>query len=449
MRLPDLLATRAGRLTTFFMLYMTEGIPLGFTATAIATQMRRQGLGPAEIGAFVGSLYLPWAFKWIAGPFVDTLTSDRFGRRRLWIFMMQAGMMATLVVAMPVDYVAKLGLFTAIIFVHNCFGATQDVAIDALAVNVLPEHERGIANGFMFAGASIGQAVGGSGVLFLTAIMPFSSTYLFVAATILAVTVFVVLPLKEPPGAPRPSTGKSALAAVGEDLARFVRDTWRAFTGSRGALVGVVASLLPFGAYALSLALQSNLAVELGLDDNAVAQLNLASTVIFALACVAGGWLSDRYGRRSTLAAFVFLTIVPTLWLAYAMQHAGWIMPVDVTQPNRPTPDPSLVITFWATVIAFNVFQGLYYGVRTALFMDVTTPAVAATQFTAYMAMSNLVITYTSWWQGLSIVSWGYPVTLTIDSVVGLGVLFLLPFMTARRADAAASEAPRGAAAPT
>ena len=37
MRFPDLLASKAGRLTTFFMLYMTEGIPLGFTATAIAT----------------------------------------------------------------------------------------------------------------------------------------------------------------------------------------------------------------------------------------------------------------------------------------------------------------------------------------------------------------------------------------------------------------------------
>jgi PAT family beta-lactamase induction signal transducer AmpG len=50
MRLPDSLASRNGRLAAFFALYMTEGIPLGFTATAIATQMRRQGLGPAEIG---------------------------------------------------------------------------------------------------------------------------------------------------------------------------------------------------------------------------------------------------------------------------------------------------------------------------------------------------------------------------------------------------------------
>jgi PAT family beta-lactamase induction signal transducer AmpG len=108
-------------------------------------------------------------------------------------------------------------------------------------------------------------------------------------------------------------------------------------------------------------------------------------------------------------------------------------MPVDVDMPNRPQPSAHLVWVFWAAVIAFNVFQGLYYGVRTALFMDVTTRAVAATQFTAYMAMSNLVITYTSWWQGLSIVRWGYPVTLLIDSVVGLVMIFLLPLM--RRKD--------------
>ena len=32
----DLLSTRLGRLSTFFLLYVSEGIPLGFTATTIA-----------------------------------------------------------------------------------------------------------------------------------------------------------------------------------------------------------------------------------------------------------------------------------------------------------------------------------------------------------------------------------------------------------------------------
>ena len=429
MRLPDLLSTRVGRLAAFFLLYVTEGIPLGFTATAIATQMRRQDLGPAAIGAFVGSLYLPWAFKWVMGPFVDTLTSDRFGRRRLWILMMQLGMVGTLVIAMPINFVSQIGLFTLIIMVHNACAATMDVAIDALAVGVLPESERGMANGFMFSGASIGQAVGGAGVLFLSDVVPFNTTYLFVMGAILCVTIFVVLPLKEPKRAPQPPTDGSALAAIGRELQTFVRDSWRAFTGSRAALVGLVVSLLPAGAYALSLALQSNLAVELGLNDNQIAQLNLASTVIFAFTCVAGGWLSDRFGRRRMLALFIFLTVLPTLWLAWTMLQAQWIMPVDLKQANRPQPSAMLISTFWIASLAFSVFQGLYYGVRTALFMDVTTKAVAATQFTAYMAMSNLVITYTSWWQGQAIVRWGYPTTLALDAALGLIVLVFLPLM--------------------
>lgn len=61
------------------------------------------GLRPAEIGAFVGSLYLPWAFKWVLGPVVDTISSDRLGRRRAWIVSAQLGMILTLLVALPID----------------------------------------------------------------------------------------------------------------------------------------------------------------------------------------------------------------------------------------------------------------------------------------------------------------------------------------------------------
>ena len=435
LRLPDLLSSRRGRLTAFFLLYVTEGIPLGFTAIAIATQMRRQGLGPGVIGGFVASLYLPWAFKWAVGPFVDTISSDRFGRRRTWIFLMQIGMVATLFVAMGIDFVHQVGLFTAVIFLHNAFAATMDVAIDALAVNVLPEDERGSANGFMFAGASVGQVVGGSGVLFLTAVMPFATTYFFVAASIFAITLFVVLPLREPAMTAAEAKIHAARNIV-DELKRFVREAWIAFTGSRAALVGVLAALLPAGAYALSLALQSNLAVELGLDDNAIAQLNFVSLLIYAPFCILGGWLSDRFGRRRTLALFVFLTVVPTLWLAWTMWQVGWIMPIDINAPNRPHPSTLLLYTFWATVIVYNVFQGLYYGIRTALYMDITTPAVAATQFTAYMAMLNLCISYTSWWQGYAVERIGYPSTLLVDSVVGLFGLLLLPLMKPSKANA-------------
>ena len=444
MRFPDLLATPKGRLAAFFLLYLTEGIPLGFTATAIATQMRRQGLGPAEIGAFVGSLYLPWAFKWAVGPFVDVISSDRFGRRRTWIVIAQVMMVLTLMAALPVHFDAQLKLFTIMILIHNAFGATQDVAIDALAVNVLRENERGLANGVMFSGAYMGQAIGGAGVLFLIPYVGFNATYFFVAAWILAVTLLVALPMREPAGPPRPERTGAALAAVSRELLGFMRDAYRAFTGSRAAFVGVLVALLPAGAYALGLALQSNLAVELGLNDQQVGFLNLWSTVISAAGCVAGGWLSDRYGRRRMLALFLIGTALPTLYLAWAMQQAGWIMPVSPEMANRPLPAAGLIATFWTTVMIYNVFQGLMYGTRTAMFMDVTTARVAATQFTAYMALLNLVIAYSANWQGWAVERWGYPRTLVVDGMVGLLCIALFPLMATRKHEAPAP----GAAVP-
>jgi PAT family beta-lactamase induction signal transducer AmpG len=437
MRLPDLLATRRRRLAAFFLLYLTEGIPAGFTATAVATQMRRQGLDPAAIGGFIGALYLPWAIKWAFGPFVDVLSVDRWGRRRLWILITQGMMVITILAAMPVSMTTRLWLFTAILFVHNVFAATQDVAIDALAVNVLHDDERGLANGLMFGGQYIGNAVGGAGVLLLTPLIGFKATFLFVAGMIALVTLLVPVPMREPAGPARAAILGSRLKAVTKELGRFVRDTARAFVGSRAATIAIFLALLPMGAYALSLSLQSNLAVELGLDDRKIGFLGLASTALSSTFCILGGWLSDRYGRRRTLAIFIAGTTVPTLAMAAAMHHFHWILPVSPLAPGRPVPSHELVQLFWGLVLAYAVFQGLMYGVGTAIYMDVTTPAVAATQFTAYMALCNIVYSYTSTWQGHALVRWGYPATLTLDAVFGLVSIALLPFMgRLRRAEA-------------
>ena len=310
---------------------------------------------------------------------------------------------------------------------------TQDVAIDALAVSVLKEEERGLANGLMFAGAYLGQAVGGSGVLFLTPVIGFRATYFFVAACILVVTLVVALPIRETPDPTRKRAEGPPLQAIFREIWGFVRDSVRAFFGTRAAAVGLLFAVLPAGAYALGLALQSNLAVELGMKDAQIAALNLWSTVVSALGCVAGGWLSDRLGRRRMLAVYIAAMSIPTLYLAAEMQKAGWIMPIDVRALARPLPPQWLMGTFWVAIITYSVFNGLMYGTRTALFMDVTTARVAATQFTAYMAMLNLVISYSANWQGVALAHWGYPKTLMLDSVAGLACLLLLPLMAPQK----------------
>jgi PAT family beta-lactamase induction signal transducer AmpG len=448
MRLPNLLATRRGRLAAFFVLYITEGIPLGFAAIAIATQLRRQGVGPETIGAFIGLLYIPWAFKWAFGPVVDLLGWEQVGRRRGWIILTQLLMASILAASIFLRLPEQLALFTAIVFLHSLLGATQDVAIDALACGTLHEDERGAANGLMFAGAYLGQAIGGAGVLYLADVVGFQPTFLVVAGCTLCVTIFVVLPMREPPGPARPRREGSLAASLAGELRRFAADSFRSMLGSRGAFVGLFIALLPAGAMALGLALFTNLAVELRLADSTIATLTLSATIVSALLCVAGGFLSDRLGRRQLYALGVILAGVPALVLMFALLQAGWVMPVPLDDPSPPPVPAWLVTIFWVTVLAYAAVSGLIYGVRSAMFMDVTNPLVAATQFTAYMALLNATISYTAIWQGIAIASIGYPRTLLIDALLGLACLALIPFMRKVRAgETVDSAAPRRARA--
>ena len=434
MQLPNLLASKNGRLTAFFLLYVTEGIPLGFAATAVATRLRRLDVGPAEIGAFIASFYLPWAFKWAFGPLVDVFSSDRFGRRRSWILGTQVLMALTLLSTVMLDLPQQLGLFTIILLFHNTFGAMQDVAIDALACSTLQDDERGLANGMMFAGAMIGSMLGGSGVLFLSGVTGFQPTFFFVTACILAVTLFVVWPMKEAPGPARAAVVGSRLAQAGREMRVFTVDSFRSFLGSPGAFGGLLFALLPAGAMCLGLALQSNLAVELGMDDDQVAALGVWSSILNAGFCVLGGYLSDRFGRRRTLFIYLALMSVPVFYLMNELSRFGWIMPVSVTAENRPPVPAALLTALWIATLAYSVFQGLMYGTRSAIMMDVTNPAVAATQFTAYMALMNLAISYSATWQGIAIEAWGYPNTMMVDGILGLACLLVLPWL--KRSDA-------------
>ena len=92
---------------------------------------------------------------------------------------------------------------------------------------------------------------------------------------------------------------------------------------------------------------------------------------------------------------------------------------------------PALVQTFWVASGTYGFASGLAYGTRMALFMGAWPPSVAATQFTAYMAMIVLGTSTAAWWQGQAVERWGYPTTLAIDAGVGLLCLLTLPFVKA------------------
>ena len=161
--------------------------------------------------------------------------------------------------------------------------------------------------------------------------------------------------------------------------------------------------------------------------------------MIFAPACILGGWLSDRFGRRSTLALFVFLTVAADALarlgdVAGRLDHAGRHEDGEPAAAARPScssrsgPRASSTTSSRACTTAS----------ARALFMDITTPAVAATQFTAYMALMNLCISYTAWWQGFAVERIGYPADAGRRLAVRPGrAAAAAPDATAERASAA------------
>ena len=422
----NILETRLGRLVAFSLLYLSEGIPFGFSAIALVTYMRQRGVGLTEIGLFTASLYAPWGFKWAWAPFVDLIRVERFGARRFWIVTAQLLMAATLGVVIVVDPVADLKLLTLLIVIHNLFAATQDIAIDALAVQVLPEDERGTANGFMFGASYLGQAIGGSGAIWLAGRFGFKATFPFVCGLILLILVLVSMRIREPPlaaAALARQTGEAArgaatlFATVVRRLAKYLLDLVRGFfLAGSGPVVGVIYGLMPAGALALGLALGSTMQVDLGMDENQIARLNAITTVVSALGCVAGGWLSDKLGHRRMLAVWTVLTTMPTLWLAGKFTGIEGMAGVTLH-------------TYTLGSILYAATAGLIAGTSVAVFMGLTSPIVAATQFSGYMALRNFVYAYSSAWQGSYAEAFGYARTLRLDIWVALVPLITLPFL--------------------
>lgn len=434
MTFPNLLESKPGRMAAFFLLYVCEGLPQGLATAAIALEFKRMQMEATSIATFLALIILPWAWKWLAGPLVDNFRLSRFGPRKQWIIFCQLGMILSLLIALAYfpKSVETLTAFSIILFIHNIFAACQDVSIDALACSTLREHERGTANGLMFAGAQAGAAIGGSGVLFLKGSWGFHTAALIVPACLIAIFITVLLFLKEPP----PPTETKKPQQVVRDLGTYITSVFKVFLTTKRGFLGMVLAILPFGGMALSLTVSKVLAPTLGMTDHEIAKLDLISSLVFIVCCMSGGFFSDLWGRRKTLALFTIATLIPTLWMGYRLQQEGW------TDPPAGLPDGTwprhegLIHSWWLASIAFAVFNGLMYGIRTALFMDIVQPKIAATQFTAYMALMNFTMAYSYWWEGKAITSsakggWGFSYfqVFLVDAILGALFLFVLPFV--------------------
>lgn len=428
MKQRNLLGTRNGRFLTFGLLYVSEGIPYGFTSVAMVAFMRQQGVSLETIGIFVAAMFMPWAFKWAWAPLVDLVRLDRWGGRRAWIVGCTTMMLVTLVVTANIDAQTDFRWLLVMVTLHNFFCATQDVAIDSLAVSTLKHDERARGNGFMFGGQYFGIMLGGGGAVFVSGLLGFQGALAFVATLSLLNLAFVLLFVYDPEARARAMHAGLAFRALVARLVGFVKEVYVSFWRSgRGPIVGTVFSLLPCGAMALAYATLSTIQVDYGLNENQIARLQIFNTIAGALGCLVGGVVGDRFGVKRTVGTAFALTAMVSIALAQQISQVG-LTAVAAS-------------FFYSSIVAHGFFFGVAYGVRNAIFMGMTNPAVAATQFTAFMGMSNLAISFGNYWQGIVAERMGYAAVLYADAAIALLVIGIIPFLRSRE-ESVASEAP-------
>jgi len=163
------------RVAMLCAMYVAQGLPWGFMVTALISYLTERGLRDGDAGWLTGVVLMPWTFKLVWGPVIDSMTFRSMGRRRPWIIGSQFMMAVTLLGILWLgDFDRYLGnadseagissqfvfLLGCLFFVHNCFASLQDVSTDALALDVLPPAEQGRVNGLMWGSKLLGKAAG-------------------------------------------------------------------------------------------------------------------------------------------------------------------------------------------------------------------------------------------------------------------------------------------------
>ena len=188
------------RVVTLCLMYFAQGLPWGFASVTFAAYLTANGTSVEEIAILFATVALPWTFKWIWGPVVDALFIERYGPRRQWVLFAQTGMALTLGSLIFVDDLnEKIELVTRVLFIHNIFASLQDVATDALAVEILQPDEVAKVNGFMFAAKRGGIMVGGAGLGVLISLISISGVIATQLALLLLIAL-IPLTLIEKPG---------------------------------------------------------------------------------------------------------------------------------------------------------------------------------------------------------------------------------------------------------
>ena len=368
--------SRRLRISAFTLFYFAQGIPIGLLTISLPGWLAELEVSAQDIASLVAIVSLPWGFKLIAGPFMDRFSYLPMGFRRPWVLAAQGGLTLSMIAMTAVgDVNAQFWLMVWIGFAINSFAALQDVAVDGMAIDILPENERGRANAFMAFGQVAGFSIFGALDGWLLVNFGLGTTCLVSAFVVAGIFLFVAIVREREGERLLPWTDGIAakrLHMPAESFLKIFKDLFKVFFLPM-SLVLISAEWIGRMGAGVSVTIFPLIGVqELGYGSEVYSFWMSTVYLVSAFVGLFFGPLIDKYGVNP-LPMFGF--VLSTLSMVFFGVATGlW-------------DNGAFALTI---LLVFNIATQILFVGIIAGFMMICWNQVAATQFSIYMSMSNL-----------------------------------------------------------
>jgi PAT family beta-lactamase induction signal transducer AmpG len=219
----------------------SSGLPFALLIGTLTAWLGEAKINLATIGV-LSWIGLSYSFKFLWSPAVDRVklpVLERLGRRKSWILLCQAILIASFAGLAANDPATTIGTFAIFAVIGALASATQDIAVDAWRIDVADERTpvELLSAVYQF-GYRIASIVGGALALVLAARMSWSLVYLVMGGLIGLIALITAVQAPDTPrqdaevlhkelaepGALEPNARTAALAIVGVSWA------WAIFT---------------------------------------------------------------------------------------------------------------------------------------------------------------------------------------------------------------------------
>lgn len=412
------------RYLTFSALYLAQGIPEGITFFAIPAWLAMNNKTPVEIASFVAVIGIPWSFKILIAPLMDRFTILSMGRKRPWVIFGQFGLIVSfLAISLVNDPLNNLnGLMIAGFFI-SFFGAFQDVATDGMAIDVVPIDQQARANGLMWGskiiGTSLSLVIGTALINLLGFTTAISSLSIGVAFLVLIPICFRERPNEKIMPWTKGESSQESKNAQLESWSEIFKNLFKVIilpstifmciaSIINGTMYGLIDTFLPI------FTIQ-----ELGWTNTSFSQVYSITTVVGGFfGMFAGGALVDFFGDKKMIIIYLISTMILITGLALL--------------PNLWGNDKFI----FGFILLYYLFYTFLCIAMFAASMKLCWQTVAATQFTLFMAFSNIGRAAGSGLVGSlkELMSWEYVLLITaLSPLITIFFIKLLNFKKHRK----------------